>query len=210
MGALGDSDRARERKKFMSTRAIIGRVNADGSDGWAGRYHHWDGYPSGLGQRLYFLWLTHFVGDTAAMTKYLIDDHPAGWSTILTGDFNQPAGFLEYGVEHEGEPPRNDFDAHRKWEEAQGPQCYCHGDRHEEASPLETSEQGADTWCEYAYIFNEKKHVMYIFTHLRGKWYSLASVRYTSNRLPEYWKTLEAKERKLRDKVYGVTEEAEA
>lgn len=196
----------------MSTRAIIGRVNADGSDGWAGRYHHWDGYPYGLGRRLWELWHGHFQGDTAAMTKYLIDDHPAGWSTILVCDFNQPAGFREMGVKHEGEPERNDFHgpnafenyykAKAAWEAAQGPQCYCHGDRHEEASALETSEQGADSWCEYAYIFNEAKHIMFIFAHFRGRWYSVASVRYNAKADDAYWQRMEKKVSSIGDKLY--------
>lgn len=189
----------------MGTRAIIGRVNDDGTDGWKGRYHHWDGYPTGLGRRLWELWLIHFKGDTAAMMKFLIDDHPAGWSTILVGDFNQPAGFHEYGVQHEGEPPTSDFDAHRAWEEAQGPQCYCHGDRHEGPMQLETSEMALSTWCEYAYIFNEANHVMYILAHLRGKWHSIASVRFTDTVREGYWKTVEAKVSKLANRLYGVT-----
>lgn len=194
----------------MSTRAIIGRVNDDGSDGWKGRYHHWDGYPRGLGQRLWELWLTHFKGDTAAMTKFLIDDHPAGWSSLLVCDMTKPAGFREMGVVHPGEPQKDDFrdsnaywDAHRVWEAEQGPQCYCHGDRQESASALETSEQGADTWCEYAYIFNEKTNRMFIFLHAQSAWHFVTSIAYEDNVLDGFWEAVEEKCGKMIDRRYG-------
>lgn len=71
----------------MSTRSVIARKNGTG---FTGVYHHWDGYPSGLGATLFELRNKHFKGDTAAMLAFLIDEHPAGWSTINGADFLYP------------------------------------------------------------------------------------------------------------------------
>ena len=116
----------------MSTRGAIARVEGDG---FKGVYHHWDSYPSGLGATLYQIYHDHFKEDLEAMLKVLIDEHPAGWSTINGGDFAQTPGFLN---EH-GDNDR--------------PQCYCHGDRKEEGSEV-THLNAAGIGVEYVYAFD--------------------------------------------------------
>lgn len=74
----------------MGTRSVIAEPFGDG---FRGRYHHWDGYPSGLGHQLWDLYHGHFAGDVEAMTTYLITDEPVGWSTINGADFDQPKGW---------------------------------------------------------------------------------------------------------------------
>ena len=74
----------------MSTRSVIARANGDS---WAGRFHHWDGYPEGLGKTLIENATGPFVGNLAGMLKILIDDHPAGWDTIVGRDLNLPATY---------------------------------------------------------------------------------------------------------------------
>lgn len=71
----------------MSTRSAIARPTADG---FAGRYHHWDGYPTGLGATLFQIHTEVFNGDTERMLEVLIDEHPAGWSTINGADWSLP------------------------------------------------------------------------------------------------------------------------
>lgn len=73
----------------MSTRSVIARKTPTG---FTGVYHHWDGYPSGLGSTLFEVRKTIFAGDTGRMLKYLIDCHPAGWSTI-NADWSKPEGY---------------------------------------------------------------------------------------------------------------------
>jgi hypothetical protein len=63
----------------MSTRGVIARKTGSG---FRGVYHHWDSYPSGLGKMLFELRNKKFKGDTQKMLKFLIDEHPNGWSTI--------------------------------------------------------------------------------------------------------------------------------
>ena len=58
-----------------------------------GRYHHWDSYPSGLGATLWNLYHGHFQKDLNQMLQVLIDEHPAGWSTINNKDFAKDPGF---------------------------------------------------------------------------------------------------------------------
>jgi hypothetical protein len=128
----------------MSTRGCIARVTGEGQ--FTGVYHHWDGYPTQLGKTLWDILRGHFAGDLEKMLHFLIDEHPAGWSTINGADFTKRAGFQEikYGKTR---PRRN------------GPLCYCHGDRHEEASLVD---QDTDAGMEWAYVFDAEKRVMYV------------------------------------------------
>jgi len=120
----------------MSTRSFIARqTSTKKGDGFKGRYHHNDGYPSGVGATLFELYNGHFKRDIKAMLKFLIDDHPAGWSSINNTDFNSPAGFNENGFR------------------TNGPHCYCHGGRKESAQ-LITEKNASSCGCEYGYIFN--------------------------------------------------------
>ena len=154
----------------MSTRAVIARTTGDvstvtGQPHWEGRHHHWDGYPSGLGKRLYEL--AHHFNDLAWMLTFLIDQHPAGWSTILACDIDAAPGYRELGCQHPGEPDRhNEFEAHMTWERTQGPQCYCHGDRREAADPLITDNSANDWDTEWAYVINPATGVMTIYERI--------------------------------------------
>lgn len=71
----------------MSTRSVIARKSGHG---FTGVYHHWDGYPSGLGATLWEVRNKFYGGDTKRMLQYLIDLHPGGWSTI-NKDWSKPA-----------------------------------------------------------------------------------------------------------------------
>jgi len=64
----------------MSTRSVIA---ARTKRGFKGVYHHWDGYPSGLGAELFRLYRSRFKKDLTAMMQELIKKHPAGWSSIF-------------------------------------------------------------------------------------------------------------------------------
>lgn len=131
----------------MSTRGAIARR---GGDGWRdGRYHHWDSYPSGLGKSLWDLYRGHFHRDLSAMLKTLLDDHPAGWSVINGKDFSQKPGFVER--EDQANPSTR-------------PRCYCHGDRHEEANPVN---QDDDAGMEWAYVFDEPANKMHVLMRTR-------------------------------------------
>jgi hypothetical protein len=56
----------------MSTNGIIARSTGEGT--FAGRYHHWDSYPSGLGTTLVELYRGHFNRDLDRMLQVL------GWA----------------------------------------------------------------------------------------------------------------------------------
>ena len=122
----------------MSTRAAIARLTGVSPVRWTGRYHHWDGYPSGLGATLWQLYHGHFKRDLDQMLRVLLDEHPAGWSSIHATDFDQQPGFAE--PFSSATPP------------AERPNCYCHGDRAEAAWEL-TQENAAGSGCEWAYAF---------------------------------------------------------
>lgn len=72
----------------MGTRGVIAKPDGDG---WRGRYHHWDSYPSGLGAAL--LRAHEDLGSTDEMVRVLIDEELVGWSTICGKDLRQPKGW---------------------------------------------------------------------------------------------------------------------
>lgn len=124
----------------MSTRGCIARLQRKNPLEFKGVYHHWDGYPSGLGQALFLLRNTEFGGDTEAMLKTLIDDHPAGWSTVVGATFSKSPGFRARGAKSTDA----DDDA---------PQCYCHGTR-SEPGWIVTQRNAAGSGIEFAYAFD--------------------------------------------------------
>lgn len=63
----------------MSTRSSIALPEPGG---WRGVFHHWDGYPTGLGATLLDLYDSRYDGEFDAMARELVLDSPAGWSTI--------------------------------------------------------------------------------------------------------------------------------
>ena len=154
----------------MSTRSCIARVRGDG---FKGVYHHWDGNPSVLGATLYKLaqgYLNGSEGGVPGMLELLIDQHPAGWSTINGADWLREPGFAE------------DMDEEKR----KRPQCYCHGDRSEEASPVT---QDDDMGMEYAYVFDEEGKTMAVCERVRsdgdhadGSFGSLGKSRETGER----------------------------
>jgi hypothetical protein len=72
----------------MATRALIGRLT--GLNGiypmGEGVYHHWDGYPPGLGALLFRLFHKEYKGDMERMLKEIVDSHPGGWSYLAERD----------------------------------------------------------------------------------------------------------------------------
>lgn len=115
----------------MSTRSNIAFLNDNGT--YTATYHHWDGYPTALGATLWSLYHEQFDRDVAAMRRILIDEHPAGWSTINDRDFSIEPGFWNLNhVYQNGAYPDN------------RPLCYCHGDRSETDSAHFTIDASTD------------------------------------------------------------------
>lgn len=127
----------------MSTRGAIARMTHVLPLHWAGRYHHWDSYPTGLGKELWRLFHGHFKRDLDTMLRVLIDEHPAGWSTITGADFRLTPGW--------GEPPNCDATTEVENPGCR-PSCYCHGERSEEAW-LVTDKNASGSGAEWAYVF---------------------------------------------------------
>ena len=129
----------------MGTRACIAETH-EGS--WRGRYHHWDGYPTALGKTLWDVYHGHFGRNITTMLQFLIHDHPAGWSTINGADWNMQAGYV--GMD--------------SVETNQGPQCYCHGTRHEGAEPpLGPEDDAGLEWC---YVIDAVARTMTVLKHV--------------------------------------------
>ena len=124
----------------MSTGATIAR-QTEGND-FVGRYVHSDGYPSGVG--LGVLRALSFFGLTEGK-KVLLDDHPAGWSNIVSCDWMQEIGFV-------GSLGSTDQDR---------PQCFCHGDRSEEEWTIDsTGDEGGVAW---AYVFSNSNNSLMVY-----------------------------------------------
>lgn len=155
----------------MSTRAAIARPTSNEGEAisFAGTYHHWDGYPTGLGSTLFELYRGHFNRDLDAMLKFLIDDHPGGWSTINGKDLSLPPGFTEMKSGVPSDPCAVEGCQYGAFQHAPGqyqkvkhtyvpkplpPECYCHGERSEEGWVV-TQENASGSGCEYVYVLKQ-------------------------------------------------------
>ncbi len=147
----------------MSTRSIIARATGEGT--FKGVYHHWDGYPTGLGKYLTEILVSAFASDLPRMLHTLIDEHPAGWSTILHKDFTLPPGYTWEKVQHPSFEGLSDaeyraaLEAYRAMPDTRRPQCYCHGARNEEAQAFTERD---DCGAEWAFVFNEDDRVLHV------------------------------------------------
>lgn len=131
----------------MSTRAVIARTTQKG-EGFKGVYHHNDGYPRELGKYIIGLY-KYFHGDIEKMMHFIIDEHPAGWST-LDGDWKLKPGYNEnYRLPQTSPKQRR---AH----------CFCHGDRHYEENFYDDT-MLSNMWdIEFLYVVNERNHEMFM------------------------------------------------
>ncbi len=147
----------------MSTRSIIARATGEGT--FKGVYHHWDGYPTGLGKYLTEIFAGPFANDLPRMLRTLIDEHPAGWSTIVHKDFTLTPGYTLEKVKSPSCDGLSDaeyhaaIEAYRAMPDVRRPQCYCHGKRQEQA---QTFTEGDDTDAEWAYVFDEDERVLHV------------------------------------------------
>jgi len=91
----------------VSTRSCIAQW-LPGSHRWRGVYHHWDGYPSGLGCYI-FRAIRYRFKDVQSFLDYALA-HDGGWSHIYPAAVvtASPKGGETFG-------------------RARRPQCYCHG-----------------------------------------------------------------------------------
>jgi hypothetical protein len=122
----------------MSTRSIIARAPGEGI--FKGVYHHWGGYPTGLGKYLTEILTAQFGNDLPRMLRTLIDEHPAGWSTILHKDFTLTPGYMWEKARHPSSEGKSDADycsameAYGALPDVRRPQYYCQGERSEEGA----------------------------------------------------------------------------
>lgn len=63
----------------MGTRSAVGEVVGEGQ--YRAVYVHWDGYPEHMVPVLFRLHAAH-DGDVSRLIRYLIDEHPMGWSSL--------------------------------------------------------------------------------------------------------------------------------
>ncbi len=127
----------------MSTNGIIARSTGEGT--FAGRYHHWDSYPSGLGVALVELYRGHFKLDVDRMLQMLLDEHTS-WSTIVHKDFKLKPGYTNVAQRPEG----LSIEEFQNQPLNRRPQCHCHGARHEEGF---VADEKSDCGAEWAYVF---------------------------------------------------------
>jgi hypothetical protein len=150
----------------MATRGCIARKAANGIEA---RYHHWDSYPSALGAALFHLYHDHFQCDVEAMLAVLIDQHPAGWSTINDKDFSLAPGFSTFefnagvGRSFNSQLYYQQLAVYEKTEQARRPQCYCHGERHEEGHLYTSLPEAHQSGAAYAYVIDSSTLCMEVY-----------------------------------------------
>lgn len=129
----------------MSTRAIVARPT---DDGWEGIYNHSDGYPTHLGKTLHNGCREFFDGNVERMLKFLLDEHPSGWSSL--GNLN-PANARGFSDNYPdwANPDEDPAKAAAYREFYAAPRCYCHSERadhRDEGSNIVTHAQQKDLW----------------------------------------------------------------
>lgn len=150
----------------MSTRATTESVTESVliarkvGDGWKANYHHFDGYPAGLGAALFrldsvvidsvVLFRKDFDRDVDKMLKVLLDEHRGGWSSICGTSFENEPGFIEI----------TGYDEASYADRRVRPQCYCHGDRSEGPYPFIKSTGDRFAGAEYCYVINPEDDTM--------------------------------------------------
>lgn len=121
----------------MSTRSIIARPVGDGFEG---RYHHSDGYPTWLGR---VLWRRLHSGTTR---DYLLNAHPAGWSHLADPDY--PITRV----------PKAKWGSRAiRYDDANQDACYCHGGPYigKRSEPEQLLRHDEDACQEWAYVISE-------------------------------------------------------
>ena len=150
----------------MSTRACIAFETDPGGD-WRGRYHHSDGYPSGLGRTLFDLarrW------DFDRMRRTLFEEH-TGWSSINGANWDAPIGFNSKrlcalcGISLFDHRTVETTPCKHEW--SRGPACYCHGDRSEEGWIVEPKDMD-DSDMEWCYIVRGRRMDVHRIGYQRG------------------------------------------
>jgi hypothetical protein len=141
----------------MSTRACIAKPDGDG---WRGRYHHSDGYPTGLGVALMEHYNGYFQGDLDAMTTYLIDNEKVGWSFIHGTDLSLGPQWQEYDEYPKTPEGWTDYSAI-------GPQSYtARGETSDKPTgDWITHEDVDDVFIEWSYILTPRGIIVYYGTH---------------------------------------------
>ncbi len=154
----------------MSTRSVVARQRGDG---FKGRYVHLDGYPSGVGARLYEL--CNALGAEQTL-KVLTEDH-YGWSSIHQSDQ------LNSGY----------HDARFELVDGIG---IAYTTVNNQSSPGEWITHDGDGWgTEYAYVIAPDAGTMSVFSRLGESWRLLVVVRLDQ---PEPdWSEIESREEAL-------------
>lgn len=141
----------------MATHACIAKKT---KAGFLGRYHHTDGYPQSLGEKLWKVFHGHFNQDIKAMVKFLIDDHTSGWSSIVDADFNLPTKWSSHTERYKlGKALPH------------GPACFCCENKHRNSQQFSKREDvthknaSLKYGCFYLYIFDQEtigevRHIM--------------------------------------------------
>lgn len=144
----------------MSTNGCILRKTESGA---SGVYHHWDSNPTSLGKALWATLHGHFKGDLDKMLEFLIDQHPAGWSTICGKDFKLKPG---YGDSMKGHPKDHGegfaaaYAKYLKLPHIARPQCFCHGIRHESAQVITLADK-----LEWSYVFDSRVELLDVYNN---------------------------------------------
>jgi len=136
----------------MATQGAIARLLQQQPLRFTGSYIHHDSAPPDLGKTLWHVYHNHFQQNLKAMLQFFIDEHPAGWSSIVGTNFKLLPGFVAPRVDASDAPAPDGLRA---------PACYCHGERHDPAHPV-TQRNAIGLGCRFVYLFDEEHGTLMI------------------------------------------------
>ena len=160
----------------MSTRSVI--AVAESPMKWEGKYHHWDGYPEGLGKAI----MQAYEGDVNELVRAFLNEEVHHWSTAVGYNMKLPVNHKPEGAdvcaecgevewrhwkqnyEKHGEkapdvedymvfghPFRDPYYSGKLSKDLYGPVAHLKNDEGEEW--ICSSENASGSGCEYAYVF---------------------------------------------------------
>lgn len=178
----------------MSTRSAIARPDAGFAQtgDFTGRYHHWDGYPQGLGKTLYrTLNQKNLLGKSIAkatktsakrnavefreaVLHHLLDEHTGGFSSINGVHFTTPDPKNPKKCKHcwRDIPPKDEpHDKYGLYCNGHGKvECHCHPEsafadgRKPERDWTITHKNASECGCEWVYVVDAKAGKMYVLS----------------------------------------------
>lgn len=166
----------------MSTRAMIAVKDPTNKDEIIGVYHHFDGYPTGLGRTLWSLAVGPYKDRLDDLVKILIYDNVDGWSSIghWTGDPSKVIGHNQAEKRKSGLSWEERLKVNNEYA------VYYDGERaNPNARKMNWSD--VDVWIEWVYVFDLENKALEVYENVHLEKCEInGTLDLTSDNIPDF------------------------